>query len=288
MKKNTIVVFLVLAVIALTYQNCGKPMESLESQSTLDTAKEENDNELGTIDTGEPTTPGTEATPAPQPPTSTPLSACNEIRLKTDDPAQLALIEPNGYERHIVSWEEVFTVPAHNGLPEVTFPFFDSPGSFWPVGSFTLGGKNPNTQVSMKGKYISIPFIADDFESTSARHKLEWWKAVAIQGYSAYRPHPSNGVYITISTCAGDFRTTSAAAYPPGDQTLTTYCRRFRSESNMYFGENGACITVPGKKYYLNIVFAYPFDGLDPQETSCDPLGFEYLDGRCDTMITTR
>ena len=204
-------------------------------------------------------------------------NACNIVKgvgVAGTDPN----FQPAGYTRRDITWSKAFSYPPSG----ITYEFPDTSSTMYPIGSWTLG------DLSIKGQYITIPFVADDFPNATAYHKLEWYKAVAKTAFPAYKPHPANGVFITISPCAGDFRTSGNLFYPPGDETLNKFCRVYHQESNMTFGENGACPTEPGTTYYLNIMFDNPVDGLDPTQTSCDPNGYQYFSGRCDAMFQIR
>jgi len=198
--------------------------------------------------------------------------ACSAIAAQISDPPQRDLFEPEGYVGLPVSWSDAF----------FGFEYPNSWGAHYPVGSWTIGDS------PMLATYLTIPFVA---ESVS-RHKLEWIPAVAIAQLGWYPPRPATGVLVTISTCPGDFRTSSDYAGPDNDPTLRAACRKFGDTGAIYFGQYdnlATCPVVAGQTYYLNIVFADPRDNvLDPTESTCDPKHPYYLPGVCDAEFYLR
>lgn len=285
---------LTATILLFGFQNCGSSIDSISISSNTDTFVDFNN----PPDTTEPSEPDPAQPIDTQPDTPIPLSACNEARLNTNDQLQLSLIEPQGYQKREVSWEVAFSHPAN---PK-HYP--DTYNAAYPVGSWTLSPKDANMNViqhiPIKAKYISVPFIADgptDPRYPDIRHKLEWIGAVSIMQLPTYRPHPATINYVTISPCAGDFRTTDQFAAPSNDQTLTIKCRvigRGSGGGQIYFGTHSSgCQLTPGKRYYINIVFADPNNGLDPTESTCSTTSGYIQDGQgargvCDSEFWMR
>lgn len=133
-----------------------------------------------------------------------------------------------------------------------------------PVGSFTLKTAG-NTGPSIAGKYITVPFTP-----STGVYKMNWLQAQPIHenGYSYSRV--ANSVYVTISTCKGDFRLADAAS---SDPLLKSACRKLSGSTSMFysgttFGSTSCAVEV-GKQYYLNFLFADPRDGLTATEDTC-------------------
>lgn len=197
---------------------------------------------------------------------------CTIIKDDIADPVERGLFKPIGYVEILSSWNEVF---AGNDYP-------NSWGAHYPVGSWTIGNN------LILGKYLSIPFIAD----TVSQHRLEWIPAVAVAQLFSYAPRPATGVLVTISPCAGDFRTSTAYTGPINDPTMRAACRKFDDTGNIYFGQRvniSVCPVVSGQTYYLNIIFADPRDGLlSPVESTCDVNHPNFYPGVCDAEFYMR
>ena len=80
---------------------------------------------------------------------------------------------------------------------------------------------------------------------------------------------------------SGDFRTPSGVSTDPA----LTHCRAFNNSSHVYFGttQEANCRLTAGDQYYLNIVFANPFGGLDTTEDTCSLASYQ---GRCEANFT--
>ncbi|MEZ5465506.1 MAG: hypothetical protein R3F22_09855 [Lysobacteraceae bacterium] len=197
---------------------------------------------------------------------------CTITKAGIADPVQRALFQPSGYTQVLKTWAQAFN---GNDYP-------NSWGAHYPVGSWTMDN------ATILGKYLSIPFTAD----TVFRHKLEWIPAVSIAQLPQYRPRPATGAFVTISPCAGDFRTSTATSGPAGDETMRSACRIYDDAGSIYFGQyvnTSTCPIVAGKVYYLNIAFADPRDSvLSPTESTCDAGAYWYSPGVCDAEFYMR
>jgi hypothetical protein len=202
-------------------------------------------------------------TPEPPDPPD-PVSGCNVVKAEIADETQRALFQPTGYEQLTRTWAQVFGTGASSIYPS-------TPSDFYPVGSWTLAGFANSPPVSLRGKYLSIPITG-----IGTPYQLQWNSAKPVYGYAPARF--ANAVYVTISTCAGDFRTTGAFQYtspdPVNDPNFVTQCRSTNtSEALLSHGPatSGAlfCPVESGSTYYINIVYANVLDGLSPSETGC-------------------
>ncbi len=204
---------------------------------------------------------------APPPPPDN----CNVVKSQITDPVQRALFQPEGFEMRLLGWNQLFG-------PGAVYP---NPlaAEVYPVGSYTLAGNQHANPVSTRGRYLTVPIIGN-----GSTYKLEWIQAKPSTQY-AYAPNrPTDFKYVTLSTCRGDFRTTSAyiAADLINDPTLIRQCRnQVIAETGIYYGPTGfgRCPVKAGQNYYLNIVFADPADGLVPSETGCR----DTFSGVCET-----
>jgi len=200
-----------------------------------------------------------------------PTDDCRVVKSQISDPFQRSLFQPDGFEQRLLSWNQLFGPGSIYPTAALSEPY--------PVGSYTLAGNVHSPAQTTRARYISVPI-----DGNGNNYKFEWIQAkpVAIYGYQPARP--TDFKYVTISTCPGDFRITSAfsAADPVNDPTLIQQCRnQVVAETGINYGPTGfgRCRVESGKRYYLNIVFANPNDGLSPTETGCrDTFG-----GVCDT-----
>lgn len=200
-----------------------------------------------------------------------PQDDCTIVKSQIADPVQRALFQPEGFEPRLLGWNQLFG-------PGSVYP---NPlaAEVYPVGSYTLAGNQHANPVSTRGRYLSVPITGN-----GSTYKFEWIQAKPSTQY-AYAPNrPTDFKYVTLSTCQGDFRTTSSfvAADPVNDPTLIQQCRnQVVAETGIGYGPTGfgRCPVRAGQVYYLNIVFADPAGGLLPSETGCrDTFG-----GVCET-----
>lgn len=200
-----------------------------------------------------------------------PADGCKVIKSQIVDPAQRALFQPEGFVESPVAWSGLFT-------PGSVYPSPIS-ASVYPVGSYTLAGNKYSPAVTTRGKYITVPIVG-----SGNNYKFEWIQAKPSAQYNYAPNRPTDFKYVTLSTCRGDFRTTSfyTAVDPVNDPSLIQQCRnRLIDEAGLYYGPTGfgRCPVKAGETWYLNIVFANPEGGLLPSETGCrDSVG-----GVCDT-----
>lgn len=196
-------------------------------------------------------------TPPPEPP---PTTGCGVTKAGIADPTQQALFQPTGFAVQQKTWGQVFTTMFPSTLSD-----------FYPVGSWTLAGLAYSPAISLRAKYISIPFVGN-----GTPYQLQWNSAKPVYGYGPSRG--ATAVYVTITACQGDFRTTGAFQYtspdPTNDPSFVTQCRSTNtSEALLSHGPatSGAlfCPVEAGRTYYINIVYANVLDGLDTGETGC-------------------
>lgn len=164
------------------------------------------------------------------------------------------LVKPTGFTMYEKTWPQAFY---GNAYPSTGAPLA-------PVGSFTLKSSG-NTGPAIAGKYITVPFT-----SATGVFKANWLQAQPIHenGYTFSRP--AANVYVTISTCRGDFRLPDNGA---SDPLLKSACRKKSSSTSIFysgtsFGSSSCAIEV-GKQYYINFLFADPWDGLTTTEDTC-------------------
>ena len=193
---------------------------------------------------------------APPPPSG----GCNVVKANIADPAQRALFQPDGFTQVTRTWGQL--------AGGTTYPAF-AQGAAYPVGTYTLNNGTYNPATSLRGKYITVPITGN-----GQNYKFEWIQAKPTAEYNYQPARPTDAIYVTLSTCAGDFRTTSAysAADPISDPTLIQQCRnQLIDEAGLYYGPTGfgRCPVKAGQTYYLNIVFANPAGGLSTSETGC-------------------
>jgi len=164
------------------------------------------------------------------------------------------LVKPAGFTIYDKTWPQAFY---GNQYPSTGAPLA-------PLGSFTLKGSG-NSGVPIAGRYISIPFVPG-----SGTYKINWLQVQPISDYSYGPARPAEKVYITLSTCRGDFRLPDNNA---GDPLLRTACRKIHSSTSIFYSTStsgfNTCGLQAGQQYYLNVMFADPFDGLTTTENTC-------------------
>lgn len=164
------------------------------------------------------------------------------------------LVKPAGFTAYDRTWTQAFF--------GYQYPSTGAPLA--PLGSFTLKSSG-NTGLPAAGRYISIPFVPE-----SGVYKINWLQVQPIQDYSYGPARPADFVYMTLSTCRGDFRLPDNGA---ADPLLHARCRKMHSSTSIFYktGAPGfnSCGLQAGQQYYLNVMFADPFDGLTTTENTC-------------------
>jgi len=186
-----------------------------------------------------------------------------------DDPS----VQPPGFEGVIRPWG------GPGGLcgPDSEYPTcaLSEP---YPVGSYTLGNSTYAGSVSTRGRWLSIPITGD-----GASHKFEWIQAKPVGYPYNYQPaRPTDFQYVTLTTCPGDFRVTTAyLPADPADPSLVQQCRnQIVAETALHYGPTGfgRCNVPAGETWHLNILWQDP-TVLDPTETGCR----DTVTGFCET-----
>lgn len=200
---------------------------------------------------------------------------CDVAKDELDDPMERALFQPDGFEAVTLGWRGVMDAPYPN----------HAGGNTYPVGAWTYAGRRYSDEQTTRGRYLSIPINGD-----GASYQLFWIGATANTdiGYTPARGAASWTV--TLSSCRGDFRMTSQtrARDPVRDPTLVAACRMHAgAERGLNYGPAhrgpDQCPVEKGKTYYLNIAFADPMGGFDPDETTCNS-----PDGLCEMSLSQR
>lgn len=166
------------------------------------------------------------------------------------------LFTPDGFTQHIVSWSGAFYGSE-----------YPSTGGYLnPIGSITIN------KLPVNGRYLAIEFTPQSGQGLS----LAWEQAQAVSQRSYRSPNPAGPVFIAVSPCPGDFRLAAAAATPAAvedENYQRGACRKFNQAGTIYANTSkpayNSCGLVPGRKYYLNLLFADPTDGLNTTETTC-------------------
>lgn len=176
-----------------------------------------------------------------------------------------SLIQPEGWVKGQRPWEVAWSSP--DGSPQATYP--NSVGFPIPLGA-------------QRGGYTVIPFVAG-FEFVSI-----YWEPVQAnpqQGYGT--PRPAEGMWMSLSPCAGDFRPADDTA---SDPFLKSGCRKGGASGGFAYGigttTHQFCALEPGETYYLNVIAADPSDGLHEGETSCAEVPNSLL--RCHVQAVSR
>lgn len=184
------------------------------------------------------------------------------------------LIRPQGFERYVRSWNDLFRVG----------PFPSAPGYLQPVGSYTITRSFPG--VSSAAMYITVPIVPEAGKTYNFNHSTA--QAVEAAGYFG-DPTRAGGNFMSVSPCAGDVR---AQVGGSPDQLL----RVCRSEGLLYenvfrfttsnSASSSICKLVPGQTYWLNFMMNNPATlvnaagEINLTQTACDA-------GRqnCETLI---
>lgn len=199
------------------------------------------------------------------PPTST-VPACDIPGIADGN----QFVQPTGFTGHMVTWP--------NLMQGATFPNGNSFLS--PTGSYTLRALASSTQ----GPPMSSRFISTEFIPQPNKSYLVSWvnvqQQVAVPGYTSARNAKS--VFISVSRCAGDLRAHTDFTTDPS----LRLCRQSTPSASLKFGTtgaNGQCPLEAGVKYYLNIAFVEPSDGLDATEHTCTSAS-----GRCEVNLNAQ
>lgn len=164
------------------------------------------------------------------------------------------LVKPAGFTAYDKPWAQAFF---NNQYPSTGAPLA-------PLGSFTLKSAG-NSGVPIAGRYISIPFVPGN-----GTYKMNWLQVQPIQDYAYGFARPAQSVFMTLSTCRGDFRLPDNSA---GDPLLRTACRKIHSSTSIFYSTMNSgfntCGLQQGQQYYLNVMFADPTDGLTTTENTC-------------------
>lgn len=145
--------------------------------------------------------------------------------------------------------------------------------STWSGGnSFPFSGTALKNITASNGKYTSIGFTTpSNWDATSGYTSFVFDEGQTVD------PASVTDIYMTISLCEGDFRTST----PTGDQNdpaSNAACRNWRGGSNyftsFYFSRNGVsdavgCGLKPNTRYFLNYINANPENGIQNGEHTC-------------------
>lgn len=171
------------------------------------------------------------------------------------DSCDIASTDPNfqnpGFVRHNLTWAAAFY--------DQTFPDISN-GGLSPVGSFTFG----NPGLAITGQYLSIEFTPP----AGGAHRLDWNRSQRVDSRGYLTNRPADAVYVTISPCAGDFRTPNYSV--PNTNPHSDDCRAYGPDGQLFFGAaSNQCRLEANRKYYVNIVFGNPFGPLSPTTNTC-------------------
>lgn len=202
-------------------------------------------------------------TVAGTPPPDGTVPACNIAGIADGN----QFVQPTGFTGHMVTWP--------NLMLGASFPNGNSHLS--PTGSYTLRSLSPSTL----GPVMSSRYISTEFVPEANKNYLVSWvnvqKQVAVPGYTTARNAKS--VFISVSRCAGDLRAHNGFTTDPS----LRLCRQSTPSASLKFGTTGAlgqCPLEAGVKYYLNIAFVEPSDGLEAMEHTCTSSA-----GRCEVNL---
>lgn len=185
---------------------------------------------------------------------------------------QHPLIRPQGFTRHVLSWNDLFRLG----------PFPAAPGFLMPVGSFTITRTIP--AVSSAAMYITVPIVPEAGKTYIFNHGTAQANAQYPGG-----PFRAGGNFMSISPCAGDLR----AHVPGSPDMLLSACRadapifetswRFTTSTS---SSAPACRLVAGRTYWLNFMMIDPATLVNPATGAID-LTQETCDqgDQCETMI---
>lgn len=187
---------------------------------------------------------------------------------------QHPLIRPQGFTRHVLSWNDLFRVG----------PFPAAPGYLQPVGSYSIGRTIP--AVSSAAMYITVPIVPEAGKTYVFNHSTS--QSVFAAGYPG-GPFRAGGNFISVSPCAGDLR----AHVQGSSDMLLSACRadqplfegswRFTTSSS---SNAPACRLVAGQTYWLNFMMIDPATLVNPTTGAID-LTRETCDqgDQCETLL---
>jgi hypothetical protein len=162
-------------------------------------------------------------------------------------------IKPEWMGATIKSWTQMFS--AWDGSPKAVYPYMVS----FPVAAGSL-----------KFGYVAVPFTPIANQSVNL-----YWDQVQSRPQDGYwAPRPADGMFFSISPCAGDMR---AGSWVSPDLWLHDGCRKYETSASIVWTTNqfadplnlSLCTLEAGKQYYLNIAPVNPYDGLVPGEHTC-------------------
>lgn len=120
-----------------------------------------------------------------------------------------------------------------------------------------------------KGAYSVVgPFTANPNQTI----RIYWETAQANNGYGYNNPRPAESMWIGISPCPGDFRTTDNLS---ADPFRRGGCRKHANSDTLIFSSTAfetnetSCHVEPGQQYYMNVIAADPENGLTAGEHTC-------------------
>jgi hypothetical protein len=185
------------------------------------------------------------------------------------------LIQPAGWTRSQFTWERAWSAPNCFQFGKPCYAL-----AVWPA---SIGVPVPLG--ASRGGYRTIPFVPEPAQTVG----ISWDKVQAnpLIGYG--KPRPADGIWMSVSPCAGDFRPGNDAA---SDHYLRRGCRRGAAIGGLIWSTTiaestfQACALVAGQTYYLNVIAANPEDGLTEGENTCTA-GPNTGDG-CDVLATHR
>lgn len=158
------------------------------------------------------------------------------------------LVAPAGLARTERTWVSAWSAP--NGSTMATYP--TSIGTPVPIGA-------------AKNGYTVIPFVPTTGQTVNIFFdpaQPNW----AI-GYPS--PRPAEGMFMSISPCAGDLRPANDAS---ADPFVHSTCRLFANTGSIFYTTDTsatACKLTAGRQYYLNVAAIDTSDGLQAGEDSC-------------------
>lgn len=157
---------------------------------------------------------------------------------------------PTGYTTGEKSWVQAFDFPGPNPNPPPVYPNGVSNPSPIP------GWQNYPSTWFIKNQIVAIPITPLPDKTVD----MTWDN---VQAQFGYPPRPSLGVFVKISPCKWDVE-------PPVDYR----CGAFAGGASLFYTtrrpEFGGCPVEAAMQYYINVVMANPYDGLDIGEHSCD------------------
>lgn len=170
---------------------------------------------------------------------------------------------PDGWVTKHKTWQAAFSSPS--GHLQANYP--NGVGTPSPLPGYEF---YPSTKF-LKGQIIAIEFIPLPDKTVD----MTFDTAQSQFGYT--QPRPADGMFISISTCRWDVT-------PPEDPR----CGVFASGASLFYTtrrpELGACPVDPGVPYYINVMMANPYDGLEVGEHSCSETAVNSANG-CDVQI---